>query len=187
VSLAGAPGSGHTSRMARTDVDRSLAPGMRVVIGLMLAILALTLVGVAGILVLVHRSGGTASPAVATVATPATTAAPATAEATQAMAPPAPAATLAKVRIDTDPDMATIQEDGVSLCESTPCEIRYTGADADPSRSHVLAIARPGYVPQTLTVKPGDSPLMVKLARVRAAPTRRPRPSDDDRGYQPRF
>jgi hypothetical protein len=73
---------------------------------------------------------------------------------------------LVKVRLNTDPDGARVSEDGVDLC-STPCEVRYTGADAEPTRDHTLTFARSGYRPETRTLRAADSPMMVKLSAVR--------------------
>jgi serine/threonine-protein kinase len=72
---------------------------------------------------------------------------------------------MAKVRINTEPDGAGVKEDGVELCSSTPCDILYKGADADPSREHKLTLARQGYRPETRSVKVTDSALTVKLAK----------------------
>ncbi len=77
--------------------------------------------------------------------------------------PKAPA--LVKVRINTDPDGATVKEDGVELCGSTPCDLLYKGADADPTREHKLTLTRPGYRPETRTLKVGDGPIAVKLTK----------------------
>ena len=60
-------------------------------------------------------------------------------------------ATLVKVRVNTDPDGASVKEDGVELCSSTPCDILYKGADADPARDHKLTLTRPGYKVETRT------------------------------------
>jgi serine/threonine-protein kinase len=75
---------------------------------------------------------------------------------------------MAKVRINTEPDGAGVKEDGVELCSSTPCDILYKGADADPSREHKLTLARQGYRPETRSVKVTDSALTVKLAKAEA-------------------
>jgi hypothetical protein len=82
------------------------------------------------------------------------------------------APTFRKLRIDTDPDGASIKEDGVEECSSTPCEMTYKGPDADPTRDHKLLISKTGYKVEARTIKIGDSPLSVKLTRapVRWAP-----------------
>jgi serine/threonine-protein kinase len=91
-----------------------------------------------------------------------------------ASAPPAeiapPPVAIVKVRVNSDPDGASVKEDGVELCGSTPCDILYKGSDADPLREHKLTVARPGYRPETRTVKVGDSPVAVKLARAPEVP-----------------
>jgi len=82
---------------------------------------------------------------------------------------PAPVA-IVKLRVNTDPDGASVKEDGVELCGSTPCDILYKGADADPAREHKLTLARPGFRPEARTVKVGDSPVAVKLTKAPDAP-----------------
>jgi hypothetical protein len=78
----------------------------------------------------------------------------------EAAAPPA----LVKVRITSMPDGASVKEDGVELCSSTPCDILYRGADADPTREHRLTVLRTGYRPETKSVKVTDNSLiLVKL------------------------
>jgi len=92
--------------------------------------------------------------------------------------PPAPAS-LVKVRVNTDPDGASVKEDGVELCSSTPCDILYKGADADPTREHKLTFTRNGYRLEIKSVKVGDSPVTVKLT-VAPAGVYRPAPQPKD-------
>ncbi|HEX3344008.1 MAG TPA: serine/threonine-protein kinase, partial [Polyangiaceae bacterium] len=118
-----------------------------------------------------------AKPQSATTPTPTTTAqAPDTATATAAPPPTTTAAqpSLVKVRVNTDPDGASVKEDGVELCSSTPCDILYKGADADPTREHKLSFTRNGYRVENKTVKVGDSPVNVKLTVAPAGPIYRP-------------
>jgi hypothetical protein len=75
------------------------------------------------------------------------------------------APSLAKVRVSSDPDSAQVSEDGVELCSSTPCDILYKGADAEPTAEHTLTFARRGYRSETRTLRAAESPLSVKLAR----------------------
>jgi hypothetical protein len=70
-----------------------------------------------------------------------------------------------KVRINTDPDGASVREDGVELCSSTPCDILYKGSDAEPTMVHKLTFARNGYRSETRTLRVAESPLSVKLTR----------------------
>jgi hypothetical protein len=81
-----------------------------------------------------------------------------------AAAPLPPAAPrLARVRLNTEPDGASVREDGVELCGSTPCDILYKGTDAEPTREHILTITRSGFRAQTMTITPPDSPIRVRL------------------------
>jgi hypothetical protein len=56
-------------------------------------------------------------------------------------------------------------EDGVELCARTPCDILYTGMQAEPSRSHSLTFSRQGFRPETRSVSVGNGPVTVKLAK----------------------
>ncbi|MGH7435684.1 MAG: PEGA domain-containing protein, partial [Polyangiaceae bacterium] len=79
-------------------------------------------------------------------------------------AAPAPPA-IVKVRVNSDPDGASVKEDGVELCSSTPCDIVYKGPDADASREHKLTVARQGYKSESRTMHVTDGPVAVKLAK----------------------
>ena len=95
---------------------------------------------------------------------------------------PRPAAPVAvSMRIVTDPDGATVKEDGVEVCSSTPCDILYKGSDADPARVHKLTFSRTGYRAEGKDVKVGDAtPVTVKLSKIpeapRVVPLARPEP-----------
>ncbi len=88
--------------------------------------------------------------------------------------PPAPttAPLAAKVRFISDPDGASIKEDDVEICTSTPCDVPYKGGDADPTKSHTVKFVKHGYKDETKAFKVGDTPVTVKLTRapVYAAP-----------------
>jgi serine/threonine protein kinase len=81
-----------------------------------------------------------------------------------------PPVAIVKVRVNSDPDGASVKEDGVELCGSTPCDILYKGPDADPAREHKLTVVHPGYRTEARTVKVGDSPVAVKLTKAPDAP-----------------
>jgi serine/threonine protein kinase len=83
--------------------------------------------------------------------------------ATVPLATPLPSSSLAKVRVNSEPDGASVKENGVELCSSTPCDILYKDADADPTREHKLTVARAGYRVETKTVRVADSAVTVKL------------------------
>ncbi len=112
---------------------------------------------------------------------------------TAALAPtPPPSASpppesLVKVRINTEPDGASVKEDGVEVCSSTPCDVLYRGADADAEREHKLAITRAGFKPELRVIKVGDSPISVKLARSPAGarpPPTPPKPDEGPKGFK---
>jgi serine/threonine-protein kinase len=87
------------------------------------------------------------------------------------------AASIVKVRVNSEPDGASVKEDGVELCSSTPCDILYKGADADPARDHKLTVARQGYKSDTRSVRVGDTPIMVKLAKAAEVPRAQEKPA----------
>ncbi len=118
---------------------------------------------------------------------PATAAAPDTAPPATASTPSAP--TMVKLRINSDPDGASVREDGVEVCSSTPCDIVYKGPDADAAKDHRLIITRNGYLNQSRTVRIGDSPVTVKLVAAPSsyrppAPTKTAEPQAPP-GYRP--
>ncbi|HEX4446539.1 MAG TPA: serine/threonine-protein kinase [Polyangiaceae bacterium] len=135
---------------------------------------ALAVAGVVGYFAL-HPVGNAVSAASAASATPAAAAVASAPVASAALVPAdtigtPKAAALVKVRVNTDPDGATVKEDGVELCSSTPCDLLYKGADADPARDHKLTLTRAGYRVEVRALKVGDSPLLVKLTKAPDAP-----------------
>ena len=104
------------------------------------------------------------------------------------VAPPEPPQ-LFTVRVTSEPEGATVREDSVEVCASTPCEIAYKGVDVDPGRDHKLTLARQGYRVETRSVKPGDAPVVVKLSPLpRGMPAPAPRPAEAPSvptGYKP--
>jgi serine/threonine protein kinase len=123
---------------------------------------AFAITGVIGYVAL-HPVGarGAAAPAAA----PTGVTAPVASEAPRPAAP-----SLVKVRINTEPEGATVKEDGVELCGSTPCDILYKGSDADPSREHKLTFTRQGYRAENKGVKAGDGPVSVRLTKAPEVP-----------------
>ena len=150
---------------------------------------ALAIAGIIGYVALrpTKAATGTAAastvPATPTAADPTMPTAPTAPIATVISAPTATAAALVKVRVNSDPDGASVKEDGVELCSSTPCDILYKGADADPSREHKLTVARNGFRVETRGVKVGDSPVTIKLIPAPVGPVYvRPQPKPDNPG-----
>jgi hypothetical protein len=93
------------------------------------------------------------------------------------------------VRVTSEPEGATVREDSIEVCASTPCEIAYKGAQADPGRDHKLTLTRQGYRVETRSVKPGDPPVVVKLSPLShgpPAPAQRPAEAPSvPTGYKP--
>jgi serine/threonine-protein kinase len=126
---------------------------------------ALAIAGIIGFVALrPNKPLGTTPSGNPTSTTTSLSTAPTTPEtATTAVPTTTVAASLVKVRVNTDPDGASVKEDGVELCSSTPCDILYKGADADATREHKLSFTHNGYRVENKTVKVGDSPVTVKL------------------------
>lgn len=78
--------------------------------------------------------------------------------------PPKPTATL---HIETDPPGAKVKEDGETMCEATPCDIVYTGEQADPTNEHLLSFLKSDYKLERKIVKVSASPLTVKMTKAR--------------------
>jgi serine/threonine protein kinase len=115
-----------------------------------------------------------ASPVVLAGAATASSAAPEVAVAIRAVA-----ATPVTLRVNTEPDGASVREDGVELCASTPCEISFNGPAAEPDREHKLTLARQGYRVEIRSVRAGDGTVGVKLSLIpRAAPPQAARAPD---------
>jgi serine/threonine-protein kinase len=127
---------------------------------------ALAVAGIVGYVALrpkptVTPGGSPSATAAATDVAPTASAVPT--DATPSATAPAATSQLVKLRVNSDPDGASVKEDGVELCSSTPCDILYKGPDADPTHDHKLTFNRNGYKLETKTVRVGDSPVNVKL------------------------
>jgi serine/threonine-protein kinase len=79
---------------------------------------------------------------------------------------PAPIAT-ALLHVDTDPPGARVKEEGEVLCEATPCDIVYAGAQADPTVEHLLVFLKADYKLERKIVKVSASPYSLKMTRAR--------------------
>ena len=93
-----------------------------------------------------------------------------------------------KVRINSDPDGASVKEDNIEICNSTPCDVPYRGPDADPQKEHKLTFSKSGYKTEAKTIKIGDSPVSVKLTAEKrvyvAPPPDKPAPAAVPTGYK---
>jgi serine/threonine-protein kinase len=93
---------------------------------------------------------------------------------------------LVKLRIITDPDGASVKEDGIEVCSQTPCDVPYQGANTDPTKDHKLTISKAGYKVESKTVRLGDSPVKVNLTKAPVYYAPAPQPKKDDGNGQDR-
>ena len=106
--------------------------------------------------------GGPAQPQIASAsARPPPVAPP---PASTAAAPPKAKSTL---HVETEPPGAKVKEEGDLVCEATPCDIVYTGEQADPTYEHLLTFLKPDYKLERKLVKVSASPFNVRLTRAR--------------------
>jgi len=80
--------------------------------------------------------------------------------------PPAPRPK-ATLHVETEPPGAKIKEEGDVVCEATPCDIVYTGDQADPTYEHLLTFLKADYKLERKLVKVSASPYSVRLTRSR--------------------
>ena len=86
--------------------------------------------------------------------------------------PPAPSVltspppAVVKLRIRTEPEGATVKDDGVEVCNTTPCDHVYQGEDADPAKPHKLSFTKVGYRDEVRIVTLGNPPEKVVMKRV---------------------
>ena len=83
-----------------------------------------------------------------------------------AVVAPAPQPT-STLRVETDPPGVKVKEEGDTLCEATPCDIVYRGAQADPTYEHLLTFLKADYKLEHKLVKVSASPITVHMARAR--------------------
>lgn len=112
---------------------------------------------------------------------PAAPPAEATSEIPRTAPEPMPPPKTVSVEVVSVPPGATVRENTQELCAATPCQIQFTGADAEATKEHRLVIAKSGFRSETKVVRPGEAPLQVKLARStqpRPAANASPNPSE---------
>jgi len=73
----------------------------------------------------------------------------------------------ATLHVDTEPSGAKVKEEGDLVCEATPCDIPYTGEQADPTYEHLLTFLKADYRLERKLVKVSASPITVKMIRAR--------------------
>jgi serine/threonine-protein kinase len=80
--------------------------------------------------------------------------------------PPAPKPK-ATLHVETEPAGAKIKEEGDVVCEATPCDIVYSGDQADPTYEHLLTFLKADYKLERKLVKVSASPYSLRLTRSR--------------------
>jgi eukaryotic-like serine/threonine-protein kinase len=80
--------------------------------------------------------------------------------------PPAPKVT-ATLHVETDPPGAKVKEEGDLVCEATPCDINYSGEQADPTYEHLLTFLKADFKLERKLVKVSASPISVHMTRAR--------------------
>ncbi len=68
-----------------------------------------------------------------------------------------------RVRLSSDPGGAVVREEGVEVCNATPCELTYT--DAAAKREHKVTVQKLGFKPVTTSFMPDAQNVQVKLVR----------------------
>ncbi len=126
-------------------------------------VVALVAVSVAGTVAFLSRDRGEPQPTAAVSATPSVSAAPPP----PPPPPPAPPKPTATLHIETDPPGVKVKEEGDTMCEATPCDIVYTGEQADPTYEHLLSFLKADYKLERKIVKVSASPLTVKMSKAR--------------------
>jgi hypothetical protein len=60
-----------------------------------------------------------------------------------------------------------VKEEGETMCDTTPCDIVYTGEQADPTYEHLLTLLKADYKLERKIVKISASPLSIKMTKAR--------------------
>jgi serine/threonine-protein kinase len=124
-----------------------------------LFIIAAAVIG--GVAFMVTQNNTPATQPTATATTVATIASSAPSASASAPPPvPLPSATL---HVETDPPGAKVKEDMNVVCDATPCDIVYTGGQADSGIEHLLVILKADHKIEKRIVKADGKPLVVKL------------------------
>ncbi|MBK9265155.1 MAG: serine/threonine protein kinase [Polyangiaceae bacterium] len=134
-------------------------------------IVGVLVLGFAGVIFTLNQSRGPTGENPTPTPPPPT---PSVAPVVKSAAPTTPAKVVDRVvHIETDPAGATVSvKDGQNLCESTPCEVPFHGAEAAADKIHKLTVSKKGYKSKDIKVSPVDDKVKVTLDAVvvRTAP-----------------
>jgi hypothetical protein len=73
----------------------------------------------------------------------------------------------ATIHVETVPPGARVKEEGETLCESTPCDIVYTGDAAGAAVEHLLVFMKAEYKLERKLVTTSGPPVEVKLIKAK--------------------
>jgi len=73
---------------------------------------------------------------------------------------------LVKVRVMSTPPGASVREDGVELCVTTPCDVAYEAS----SELHNLVVSKPGFASKTITTRATDGQVEARLPALSSDP-----------------
>jgi hypothetical protein len=73
----------------------------------------------------------------------------------------------ATLHVETIPPGARVKEEGETLCESTPCDIVYTGDAAGEGVEHLLVFMKADYKLERKVVTTSGPPVQVKLIKAK--------------------
>jgi serine/threonine-protein kinase len=156
---------GHTSLMlSATTSALLLPPPKRTPVVVVVAVAVAALLGAGLTALLVTREGPAPPIDSRTAAAPVLPARQPPAPASAVAAPPTARATL---HVETEPPGAKVKEEGDLVCDATPCDIVYTGEQADPTYEHLLTFLKSDYKLERKLVKLSASPFTVRLTRAR--------------------
>ncbi len=92
---------------------------------------------------------------------------------------------LLHVRLSSEPEGAVVREDGVEVCNATPCELSYS--DDAAKREHKVVVQKAGFKAETRSFMPDAKMVSVKLARDNRAFGPQPPQTGKDPGVPPGY
>ena len=148
---------------------------------LAIAIAAVLVLGIGGVAFFATRDDNAAAnqPTEPPVSATETTSAPPVATPTEtASAPPTasaePEPKVVVIKVECKPSATVKDKDGKELCDSTPCEIKFEGKEAEDGKEHELVFSRPGYRDTTKKITNSDKKVEARLRPIRTGATRPP-------------
>ncbi|MGH7434228.1 MAG: hypothetical protein ACRENE_00970, partial [Polyangiaceae bacterium] len=129
---------------------------------MVVGVCAAVVFGVMGASELRRRLSAEAAPLPASAA-----AAPPTAATPLPSLPDPSAALSATLHIETNPAGAKVKEEGETLCDTTPCDVVFKGAAADPKTEHLLVFLKADYKLEHKVASVATPSISVKLTHAK--------------------